>query len=157
MTKPLGQWTVPTHQSWTTWCTTDRDFVCVNNAWYRKHTYTRRATYLPTAQNKTQDQPADVIKKNHTIILLGTSPITSNPKHTEPSVTAWGHFHNAPAWQHEIWGNAPITEEVINENSNYIGTTSTQQVMDLLNAEKAHMLGVFFVKIITKFYSKERQ
>ena len=115
MTKPLGQWLTSTHQTWSTWCTTNRDFIFVKDAWYYKHTHTRRATYLPTAQIKTKDQPADISKKNNTIVLLGTSTINSNLKNPEPSTTAWDHFNNAPAWQREIWGTAPITEAVITE------------------------------------------
>lgn len=72
--------------------------------------------------------PADIVKQGDSVLLLGSyAPSVKPPPVTEPN--------KAPKWQNQIWGNAAITEEkiqeieenLVNDNINCAGDGSVKR------------------------------
>ena len=103
------------HQTWTTFTSHDSQYINFNGIMYRKHGATRSSNYLPTTQTVECCNPADIIVQNEAIMLLGHRPTIHEQHDPQPALTAWDFYTRAPRWQKQIWGNAPITKQVIND------------------------------------------
>lgn len=82
---------------------------------YKRENKSRRSTYRQTNMKVECSLNADIDKSSNGIRMIASGTVCSPTVIEYRPKTAWEFYQNAPPWQKKNWGNAPITEVIINQ------------------------------------------